>query len=133
VRAPPRLVNSSERARGRIERLVEDLALLLGHPGWVGPEHPRFKRWLSEARWYVRTRASEGERKRFEALGFVRARPTLWKREEDTPGELRSFRADLERARELFEEIQGARGSSAKITWRFPMGVPLPFGWARRP
>ena len=117
----------------KIDHLVEDLTHLLGHQCWVGPEHPRFKRWLAEARWYLRSRGGAAERKRFEALGFVRARPKLWKREEDTPGELRAFRADLEKARALFEEILAAKGPPRQIVQRFPVGVALPLGWVQNP
>ncbi len=98
----------------KIERLLEQLAHLQGDRGKVGPDHPGFKKWLADARSYLRHRGRPSEIRRFEQIGFVRARPRMWRKEESTPAEFRDFRADLERARCLLEDVRDTEALAAR-------------------
>lgn len=100
----------------KIDRLIGELAHLQDQRGKVGPNHPRFQRWLAETQAYLRHRGKREEISRFEGLGVVRARPRMWRNEESSAAEFKDFRADLERVRRLLEEVRAAEafGSQSK-------------------
>jgi hypothetical protein len=87
-----------------VDRLLSELSDMRGHQAAVGPDHPRFKKWLVDVKAHLSQHGGGVALKCIEQIGFLKKNAEMWRREALTPGEYRKYMADLAEVESLLLE-----------------------------
>lgn len=98
--------------RDEVDQLLEDLEYIRSHAGSVGPDHPKVKKWVSEVRDYLNRDGNAGELKKFDQLDFVKGGSQMWSQNTITQGNVRKYKADLDKVETMLEKMTKTSGQA---------------------
>jgi len=96
------------------DQLLEDLDHIRSNAGTVGPDHPKVKKWVGEARSYLTREGNRKSLKKFDQLEFVKGGSEMWSQYSITQGNIRKYKAELDKVETILEKIGGRSRPSSE-------------------
>lgn len=99
--------------RSEIDQLLEDFEYIKSNAGSVGPDHPKVKKWVTDLRGFLNREGNNRDLKKLEQLEFVKNGAEILSQHGVTQGNIRNYKADLDKVGAILEKMVGPPDKSS--------------------